>query len=197
MKRLVTLTALVILAAPLTSVRADDKVVGESPYYPLKVGSTWVYTGPGNSKITNKVVAHEKVGDTMCAKVETQLGGVVQTFEHIGITDDGIYRYSYNGTQYDKPLLLLKLPAKKGDESKIDTKIGTDTITGKLTTTEEKLTVPAGKYDAMVAGGKLMAGDQTIELANYFVKDVGIAKIKMELMGQSIVVELDKFEPGK
>jgi hypothetical protein len=198
MKRLATLTALVILAGSLNSVRADDKdKVGESPYYPLKVGSTWTYNGPGATKIVNKITGHEKVGDVMCAKVETQVGGVTQTFEHIGITADGIYRYSFNGTKIDKPVLILKLPAKKGDEWKIDTKIGTEAVTGTLMTTEDALTVPAGKFTAMVAGGKLMTGGMTIEVANYFVKDVGIAKIKMDVAGQSVIVELDKFEPAK
>jgi hypothetical protein len=197
MKRFAALTALVILAAPLSSVRADDKVVGESPYYPLKIGNTWTYNGPGNTKLINKVVAHEKVGDMMCARVETQINGETKAFEHIGITADGIYRYSLNGVKVDKPVLILKLPAKKGDEWKIDSKVGNETVTGKLTTTEEKLTVPAGMYDAMVAGGKLVSGELSVEAVNYFVKDVGIAKIKMDLMGQSIVIELDKFEPMK
>ncbi len=198
MKRFATLTALVILITPLTSVRADDKdKVGESPYYPLKVGNTWTYNGPGNTKLINKVVAHEKIGDMMCARVETQVNGETKAFEHIGITADGIYRYSLNGVKVDKPILILKLPAKKGDEWKIDAKVGNETVTGKLTTTEEKLTVPAGKYDALVSSGKLMAAGETVEAANYFVKDVGIAKIKMDLMGMSIVVELDKFEAGK
>jgi hypothetical protein len=198
MKRVATLTALVILAASLNSVRADDKdKIGESPYYPLKIGNAWTYNGPGNTKLVNKVVAHEKVGDMMCAKIETQVGGVAQAFEHIGITADGIYRYTLNGTKIDKPILILKLPPKKGDEWKIDTKVGNETVTGKLTTTEDALTVPAGKFTAMIAGGKLMTGDQALEVANYFVKDVGIAKIKMDVAGQSIVIELDKFEPAK
>ena len=34
-------------------------------------------------------------------------------------------------------------------------------------------------------------------LANYFVKDIGIAKIKMEVFGMPLVIELEKFEPAK
>jgi hypothetical protein len=198
MKRFATLAALVILAAPLATVRADDKdKVGESEYYPLKVGNAWTYNGPGNTKLVNKVVAHEKVGGVMCAKVETQVDGKAVAFEHIGITADGIYRYSLNGMAAEKPVLILKLPAKKGDEWKIDTKFGNDTVTGKMSTTEEELTVPSGKYKSMMAGGKLEAGGQTIEAYNYFVKDVGIAKIRMEILGMKVEIELDKFEAAK
>ena len=48
MKRLATLTVLVILAVPLTSVRADDKdKVGDSPYYPTKIGGTLLAANSG------------------------------------------------------------------------------------------------------------------------------------------------------
>jgi len=113
MKRLTTLAAaLVILGAPIAWVRADDKV-GDSPYYPLKVGNAWTYNGPGNTKLVNKVVGHEKIGDVMCAKIETQVDGKAVAFEHIGVTADGVYRYSLNGMKADKPILILKLPPRR------------------------------------------------------------------------------------
>ena len=130
-------------------------------------------------------------------KIETEVNGKVQGSEHIAITKDGICRYTLNGKEADKPILILKLPAKAGDEWKIDSKIGTDAITGTLKTGEEKITVPAGKYDAMSAGGKIESGNQSVLVTNYFVKDVGVAKIKMEIGGNTIEIDLTKFEPGK
>src|SRR5438093_1039673 len=72
-----------------------------------------------------------------------------------------------------------------------------DTLTGKMVTKEEKLTVPAGKYEAFVGAATLETKRQKIEVASYFVKDVGIAKIRIVVMGQTVEVELEKFEAGK
>lgn len=208
MKRLTTLAILIVVFASLPLTRADDKdktkdkdkdtdKVGVSPYYPLKVGNTWNYTATGGATLVNKVAAHEKVGDVMCAKIETMQNNNVIAHEHIGVTADGIYRYSLNGNKVDKPILLLKLPPKDGEEWKIEAKFSNETIKGDMKTTKEALTVPAGKYpEAWKAGGKIEAGGQTITAFNSFVKDVGIAKITMEINGQPIDIELTKFEPA-
>jgi hypothetical protein len=196
MKRLATLSVLIVMAASFAPVHGQDKIE-ETPYYPLKVGNTWTYTGPNKITLVNKVVAHEKIGTVMCAKIETYVDGKSVAFEHIATTKDGIYRYSLNGMQADKPILILKLPPMKGDEWKIDAKFGNDTVTGAMKTTEEKVTVQGKTYEAYVAGGKLEAGGQTIDAANYFAKDVGVVKIKMDVLGQMISIELDKFEPAK
>jgi hypothetical protein len=200
MKRLVTLAAAIVLAASFPSARADDNdKVGESPYYPLKVGNTWTYNGPKNATIVNKVVAHEKIGGVMCAKIETYVNGAANAFasEHISVTKDGIYRNTLNGKEADKPILILKLPAKAGDEWKIESKIGNDTVTGTLKTSEAKVKVGDKEYDAMVAGGKLESGGQSVTASNSFVKDIGVAKIKMEIANETFEVELAKFEPAK
>ncbi len=201
MKRLVILAAALVAAASWTAAHADDTdKVGESPYYPLKIGTTWTYTAPMNKTIVAKVVAHEKKGGVMCAKIESSADGQVQGTEHIGITKDGIYRYTLNGKDADKPILILKLhdgAPKADDEWKIDAKIGSDEVSGTMRTADEKISVPAGKYDAISAGGKLEAGNQSVTATSFFVKDVGVAKIKMVINNQTIDVELTKFEPGK
>ena len=110
MERLVTLAAVIVLAASWTTARADDKdkdKVGVSPYYPLKVGNSWTYSGPMNVAVVNKVVAHEKIGGVMCAKIETEVNGKVQGSEHIAINKDGIYRYTLNGKEFEKPIMIL------------------------------------------------------------------------------------------
>jgi hypothetical protein len=208
MKRLTTLAILIVVSASLPLTRADDKEkakdkdtatekVGVSPYYPLKVGNAWNYTATGGATLVNKVAAHEKIGDVMCAKIETWQNNAVIAHEHIGVTADGIYRYTLNGAKVDKPILLLKLPPKDGDEWKIETKFGNEAVTGQMKTTKEALKVPAGNYpEAFVAGGKIDAGGQSITAFNSFVKDVGIARIKMEVGGQTIDIELTKFEPS-
>jgi hypothetical protein len=191
---LVIAAALVALPAPA---RAQDKdKLEDSPYYPTKVGSTWTYKAP-NGTIVNKIVKHEKVGDVLCAKVETSLDGATQASEHIRVTKDGIYRHSINGIAIEPPVLIMKLPPKKDDTWEVKSKLGNQTISGKMVTQQEKIEVPAGKYEAFVGSATLEAMGQKVDVANYFVKDVGIVKVRMGVMGQTVELELTKFEAGK
>jgi hypothetical protein len=194
-----TTLALVSLAALAAAARADDGP-DETPYYPLKVGTTWTYRdadAPGAAKVVVKVVKHEKVGDVLCARVETHSGGKASGFEHVAVTKDGVYRHSINGLRPDKPLLLLKLPPQKGDEWPVAGKLGGETFAGTMATAEETVTVPAGKYQAFVVSGKVRVGDATLTTEHAFVKDVGVARIRTEVKGQAVRLELEKFEPGK
>src|SRR5207248_9661704 len=124
MTRLAILAVLIALVNSLLIASGQDKLE-ESSYLPLKVGNSWTYqTFDGSRRITlvNKVVAHEKVGDAMCAKIETYVDGKAVANEHVAVTKDGIYRFTLNGQKLDKPAQLMKLPPMNGDERKIDTK---------------------------------------------------------------------------
>jgi hypothetical protein len=197
--KLRTLLAAVALAALAAAARADDGP-GETPYYPLKVGTTWTYRdadAPAAAKVVVKVVKHEKVGDVPCARVETHSGGKATGFEHVAVTGDGVYRHSINGLRPDKPLLILKLPPQKGDEWPVAGKLGSETFAGTMTTAEETVAVPAGKYQAFVVSGKVRVGDAALTTEHAFVKDVGVARIRTEVKGQAVRLELEKFELGK
>jgi hypothetical protein len=207
MKRLAVLAVLVGTAVAVPARAADDKVE-TSPYFPTKVGSTWTYKAanlPIDGKVVYKVVKHEKVGDTMCAFLELSIDGRVlpNTTDAFAVKKDGVYRYTLYERKLDTPVLVLKLPPKKGEDWKIDSKLGENKVSCKFTVTEEKLTVPAGKYDAfevrgkVEVSGKVEGGSQTIELTNFYVKDIGIAKIKADIGGLLLEFELEKFEAGK
>jgi len=197
--KLRTLLAPVLVVTFAAAARADDGP-DETPYYPLKVGTTWTYRdadAPGAARVVVKVVKYEKVGDVLCARVETHSGGKATGFEHVAVTKDGVYRHSINGQRPDKPVLLLKLPPQKGDEWPVEGKLGGETFAGTMATTEETVTVPAGKYPAFVVSGKVQVGGTTLTTEHAFVKDVGVARIRTEVKGQTVRLELEKFEPGK
>src|SRR5437763_15343656 len=90
-----------VFALVATPARAEDKV-GESPYYPTKIGSTWTYR-LGDKKITAKVTKHEQKGGYMCALVESTIDGNPAASEHIAVTKEGLVRTSYGGQVPDKP----------------------------------------------------------------------------------------------
>jgi hypothetical protein len=202
MHRIGWLASLMAVAMVLVPARAEDKIT-ESAYYPLKVGSTWTYkiadAPAGTPSVVMKITKHEKVGDVMCARLETFVNDKSMGNEHIAITKDGIVRVSAFGFNADPPIMILKLPAKKGDTWKIESKVGTETLKGEAKVSEENVSVPAGKYDTIVATATITAGPQKIETTTCFAKNVGIVRMKMTGLaaGKAVVMELEKFEAGK
>jgi hypothetical protein len=175
--------------------KAKDKA-GETPYYPLAVGNTWHYRA-GENRFAMRVARHEKVGDAMTARIEMLVEGKARSHENVGVTGDGIYRYSYEGKEAKPPVRFFKLPPKKGDTWTVDSKWGTETIKGTFKTGEETVTVPAGKYETFTAScDKFTAGDTEISVTYYFAQNVGVVKQVIEASGQRIVIELEKFEPA-
>jgi hypothetical protein len=195
-RTLLVAAALTALAAPARAGDAPE----ETPYYPLKVGTTWTYRdadAPGAAKIVVKVARQEKVGDVLCARVETHKDGKAAGYEHVAVAKDGVYRHSINGLRPDRPLLLLKLPPRGGDEWPVAGKLGGETFAGTMTAAEEDVAVPAGKYRALVVSGEVKVGDAALASAHAFAKDVGPVRVRTEAQGQVVRLELEKFEPGK
>ena len=196
-RQLVTAAAIVLLLGGAATLRAQDKFQ-ESPYYPVKVGDTWTYKIAGqDQKIQIKISKHEKVGDVTCAVLEVSVGGNVVATEYVSPQADGVYRLKGMNQDVTPPLRFLKLPPKKGDTWKIDSKVGPLQVKGDCSTEEGDVTVPAGKYKAMVVKNDLELGGMKVTTTYYFAKDVGMVKQIADINGVNIVLELEKFESGK
>jgi len=143
-------------------------------------------------------VVVEKVKDATAYKLQTTAGGKVSATEVVGVTKDGIVRYNVNGTAPEAPILILKHDAKKGDSWTVETKVGGQTIKGTFTVKDEKVEVPAGKYDTLhVVGKDMEIGTSKTTVEYWFAKDVGIVKLKFSLGSQEAVLELEKTTMGK
>jgi hypothetical protein len=164
--------------------------------FPLTVGSTWHYI-MGDKKVTSKVVAEEKIGGLMCAKIESSLDGNPFVTEHVAMTADGLVRTAYNGQQPDKPVLFLKHKGKKGDTWDIDVKIGAETAKGKFTAGEEEIEVPAGKFKVITSSGEFDINGQKIGFTYYYAEKVGMVKQVAQAGDMKVTLELEKFEPAK
>jgi len=196
MTRYSALFALLLHSALLTSGFADDKKI-ESAYYPLTVGNTWKYTATGDQKITVTLSKFEKVGDEMCALLETKVGDNVGATEHIGVKEDGVYRYTFMGQKADPPVRIIKLPPKTGDTWKVQSSVGPQKLAVNYTMKEEKVEVPAGKFSAIVTEtDEFMAGPVMMSAKIWYAKDVGMVKTVMKVAGQEVVLELEKFDKG-
>jgi hypothetical protein len=197
MKRLLVSAWVCLLVFGLTTFVSGQEKVQSSEYYPLKVGTTWTYKVMGQT-ISIKVAKHEKYNGVMCAVLETSAGGKVVATEHISVAKDGIYRHSMAGNKADPAVRFIKLPIKKGESWKIESKIGGQDLKVSYTAGEDEITVPAGKYKTITTQtNEFEAGGQKITAKIWYAKGVGMVKTVMELAGNTVTLELDKFEAGK
>ena len=175
-----------------------------TPYYPLQVGTTWHYRA-GESKFTIRVVRHERVGDTLCALLETTRDGKVVGSEHLSVTDDGIYRHSLsmqakNPVQrtLKPPLLIMKFPPKKGDSWKVDSKGDGKAFRGSFLVGEQEITVPAGTFKTFrVASQDFEVNSLRPSITTFFADGVGMVKQIIEVDDSKVEIELEKFEAGR
>jgi hypothetical protein len=194
MTRIAVVFAFVL--AVIVPVRAEDKV-GESPLYPLKIGTTWNYK-IGDQKLTAKVTKHEMNGGLMCALVETTVNGQPAANEHIAVTKDGdLVRTSFAGQTPEKPLMFLKAKAKNGESWDIDNKVMGQEIKGKFTRGEEDVDVPGYKGKTITSKGEFTIMGMTISFAYWFAEKKGIVKSQVSANGQTFTMELESFEEGK
>jgi hypothetical protein len=172
--------------------------LADCEYYPLAVGTTWVYEVNGQlAKM--RVVEHEEVRGVLCARLENEVNGTTVATEHLSVKEDGVYRHSYNGTKIDPPLLFMKLPFKKGATWKVKSKQSALTISGTLTWDEEDdVDVPLGTFKTVVVKGEFETAGQTFTSTSWFVKGKGLIKQTMDLGGGNAVnLELKKFKLGE
>lgn len=190
-------TLLALQEARAADTPAPEAKVEDSLYYPLKVGTTWEYklTTKGKTQTaTVKVAKHEKVGNTMCALLETSVDGNVSATEHVSASKDGVFRNTFGGQEITPPVCFLKLPVKKGESWKVDSKIGAQSGKATFVSGEDEVTVPAGKYKAVTAKAEdFEAAGVKVPITYWFAPGVGIVKQVVKINDQEILIELVKF----
>ena len=167
-------------------------------YFPMKAGAKWVYK-VGEAVVTVKIAASDKDG----TKVETEVNGKVVATETLSVTPEGIVRTKINNSEIKPPVMILKLSggkATKGDKWKVESTVQGQTVKGEFTTSNDKesVTVPLGKFDAVVVdGGEFdIAGTKTA-IKYYFVPGKGIVKQSYSIQGNEAVLELKEYTEGK
>jgi hypothetical protein len=215
MKRLIRALFVCLALLPATAKLAAQDKLKETPYYPLQVGTIWHYRG-GDGKFIVRVVKHEKVGDTLCALLETKRDGKVVGSEHLAVAADGVYRHDLTAMQpqtdpNDKnktvgqavtqtlkpPLLVLKLPPKKGDTWKVDSKGEGKTFRGGFRVDEQEIKVAAGTYKTFrVASQDVEVNSLKTNIQTHFAEGIGIVKQVIEVGDAKVEIELEKFSAG-
>jgi hypothetical protein len=189
------------LAFPAGVLSDDPK---KPDYYPLAKGNTWTYriSAPGATltlKMTIEVTEIEVKGGKTIAKLESRnpdQPGKSQTAEIIADAK-GVYRSSALDLKLDQPLTIIKYPIKA--------ETWTETVTAaekklKATLTAKEaveVTVPAGKFKAIPIKAVTELGGNQATLTTWYADGVGIVKQTADLGDIELVMELDKFTPGK
>ncbi|MCS6977040.1 MAG: hypothetical protein NZM31_08560 [Gemmatales bacterium] len=166
-------------------------------YMPLKVGNKWTFKadfGGQTVELAQKVVKVEKKDGRNVATIEMDFAGQTVT-EQTGSDERGVFRYSFQGVPVDPPVQALKLPFKKGESWEASYKVqGQEVKATMKSEAEEEVSVPAGKYKALVVATEMDLGGQKISVRTWFAPNVGIVKQTFDFGGVAGTSELAKFE---
>jgi hypothetical protein len=192
------------LALGAVAILAASTALAQTPsneYYPLKVGSKWVYK-VNDTSIEVKVASFEKEG----AKLETYVNSKQVASEVVEVKADGVYRTKINTTSIEPPVKFLELkdgkPAPKGTSWQIDSKIQNQTVKGKYTIKDdqEKVKVPA--YPEAVTAVVVDGPDFDIQGTKtsvkwWFAPGKGVVKLSYTIGGTEATLELKEYTEGK
>src|SRR5262245_61995577 len=149
------------LAVSIARTAPQTKTDGPPAYLPTAVGATAVYqttAGKLSMETTDKVTGVEKTRDGFRVTVERtsksgppKKSGFPAATEETDVSAQGVTLVRRAGREVDPPMLLLKLPAKAGDQWEWEAKKA-DGLPKKVTfklAGEEEVEVPAGKFKAI------------------------------------------------
>ena len=200
LSRVSCLAALLASAPSSRAVEPSPRPIDKpEEFYPLAIGHRWTYKVAGkDDRVVVDVPLAEKVGDTVCFRLEERVKDRLVGVEFVNIFKEGVFRFRYGDTVLKPPFCLCRFPIKKGDAWGADSKIGTGVLKGKLTLDLEDVTVPAGSYkDAVAVSGEFddPAGKATTKL--WLVRNVGVVKKSFASGDKKGTLELEKFEALK
>jgi len=194
--RLLAMLVLLLPAGCQPATRPERARLESSPYYPLAIGTTWVYRGPGGERIM-RVARHESVDGVQCALVETLSDGKLIEENDVCIKPDGIYIVVADGQKLSSPLPILKLPPRAGTTWRINFNKGSKHSQGVYLMGLEDVEVPAGKFHTITLQGEIRKGrTPTVTSIYWFAKGVGIVKQFLKTGDRKTTYELESFEMG-
>jgi hypothetical protein len=171
----------------------------------MQVGTKWDYKA-GDNKYQIVVKSHEKVGNTLTARLELIKDGTVAAVEHVGLTSDGICRFDLTlikGNQQISetpvpPLMLLKQPPKPGESWSVDARSAGRVYKGSFKISEEEVKVHAGTFKGArrVTSQDVVVDGLKPTITTWYAENVGMVKQVITEADQAITIELEKFTPG-
>ena len=193
--RFIALTMVMVCWMPQTS-GAIEPVAGDE-LFPVAAGNRWIYRLRGqDDRFVITALRKEKVGDTLCMRLEGKLNNRIVATEHVSITKEGVYRHRNDTAEIVPPLLICKFPPLKAESWKIDYKVDGKSASVAYLCDLEEVVVPAGKFNAVVIRAEVLSASMKIKNTCWYAANTGMVKQLIEDGDNKIVLELDKFEPA-
>ncbi len=118
--------------------------------------------------------------------------------EQVLIADDGVYRASGAGKAIEPPLRILKANARKGDTWECDSQSENAQLKGTFAADVEEVQVPAGSFQTVVVHSRdFQVGGQKMQVDYWFAPKVGMVKQHVQVGNHDLILELEKYEPGR
>lgn len=182
-----------------------------SDYYPMEVGTTWVYAlGTKEVVVTVEkkdlleiVRRDDKGKDKKPEQVfATRLvitSGEKRHTEHVIVLEDGVYKITAAGKVITPPLRLLKFGEgePRWDCDSISENV---VLKGTFTSGVDKVTVPISTTPIQavtVVCPEFQLGTQKMAIQFWFAPKLGIVKQRVKMENHDLTMELKEFKPGK
>jgi len=159
--------------------------------FPLALGKRWTYHIKGQENpLVIMVSAVEKIGEFRCFKLEGWQRGALVATEHLSVRPDGIFRMRYDSADLDPPLPICKFPPAEGQSWKLDYKIGEKKASISFETEMEEITVPAGKFKAVVIRSTVPEGNGPLKNSCWYAPKIGMVRQVIESEEGKVTLEL-------
>ena len=195
-----TVGAVVVLVAGVALAQPPKEAPNAEGYFPLKVKTKWTYKVMDQT-VEVVVAGTEKFNNEDCTRFETMVNNKVVASELYSVKADGVYRVKVKDDKIDPPVKVLAIPVKKDSSWKVNSKVGTQTVTGefKIKDTKENVLKVAGMdiETVLVEGVDLDVAGTKTTVRTWFAKDKGIVKLSYKIQDAESVLELIKYEEGK
>lgn len=191
--RLPALFAAVLLAAPAL---AQDPPPGED-LFPLAVGTAWTYRVSGqDERFVVRAVREEMVGEKMCVLLEASLRDRVVATEHLAFTKVGLCRFRADKEDIEPHVCILKPGAARGTTWRPKYQLaGRPAAATFRMQGQEEVSVPAGKYKAVVVQASMGEGTAWwVQTRSWYAPGVGLVKQTVEEGKRLTTLELEKVE---
>lgn len=204
MRRILAAVFVLALVPSALSSPAPKDRPNAAAYFPIRVGDRWVLkmqNGEAISEITEVVTEVEKKDGDFIVTVGREVRGELRAYSKTRVSDGGLFRITMGKAEYDPPVCVLKLPAKKGDSWTSEPN-GTG---GKLLRSqkhtiagEEDIDVPAGKFKALRIEIELsIESGNGFQSTIWYVPGMGPVKTITKVNGRERIQVLKSFTPGK
>lgn len=202
MSRQLTVFLVLTAVAPLGSApRLKDAPGGD--YFPTTVGDRWeieMRYADRTDEYTEVVTAVEKKDGVRLVSVGREVNGKVgPQLSQVRVTDKGVFRVSLQGSVYDEPYCILKLPLKAGDSWTAEPVAGGGASSSTLkykVGKEEVVEVPAGKFRAVRIDCEIHTRGTHDRSVLWYDARVGVVRMEYGDAESGYVRVLKSFKPG-